>query len=244
MHIAYFYFTKEDCIDISEFIEEYCLFKEFKLILEKFDSENVFFKNFEPKKYRLAIFDISNNGKRCIEAARKVKEIDPTIPIIFFASNKYFAYDAFLLYAVDYILKPIKMERLEKTFDKVFKGINIVKKYITVNSNKIMTKINVSNIMYIEVIGNISSIHLSSNSIVKTYVTISEFEKMLKNNPLFLRTHKSFIVNMDYISDMKGNIFIMKNGDAISIRKNNCKEIKRTYQRFIANRGHRWVTAN
>ena len=232
MHIAYFCFNNFINKNILKYFEEYCLFKDFKFVIDKFNSDCQFFKVFEPKKYRIIFFDMANNGKMCIEAAKKIREIDSNVILIFFASNKYYAYDAFLLYAADYIFKPLKYERLEKTLDKVLKNINVLKKYITVNNNKINTKITVANIMYIEVIGNISCIHLSSNNIVKAYITLSELEEMLSNNPLFLRIHKSYIVNMEYIDSMEKNSFIMKNGDVIAIRKNNCKEIKKTYQRF------------
>jgi len=239
MHIAYFCFGKEISKYILDFFEEYCLFKDFKFTVEIFNSEKQFFKSFEHQKYRIVFFDMDNNGKLCIDTATKIREIENNSAIIFFASNKYYAYDAFLLYAADYIFKPVKLERLERTLDRVMKNINISKKFITVNSNKINTKINIAGIIYIEVIGNVSCIHLSSGNIVKAYITLSGLEKMLKNNPLFLRTHKSYIVNMDYVDEMQGNGFIMKNGDIVAIRKNNCREIKRIYQRFRISRGHK-----
>ncbi len=232
MYIAYFSFEKYKSDDIFDFLEEYCLFKDFKFVVDIFDMEVQFFKAFELKKYRIVLFDMGNDGKKTIETASKIREIDSNTAIIFFAGNKYYAYDAFLLYAADYIFKPIKFERLEQTLERVLRNINISKKYITVNNNKINTKINVSTITYIEVIGNVSCIHISSGNIIKAYITLSELERMLSSNPLFLRTHKSYIINMEYVGSMQRNSFIMKNGDVIAIRKNNCKEIKRTYQRF------------
>ena len=232
MYIAYFCFEKYKIDDIFDFLDEYCLFKDFKFIVDAFSSENQFFKAFDTKKYRIIIFDIGNHGKECIETASKIREIDNNAALIFFAGNKYYGYDAFLLYAADYIFKPVKYDRLEKTLDRILKNINVSKKYITVNNNKINTKINISTIIYIEVIGNVSCIHISSGNVVKAYITLSELERTLSNNPLFLRTHKSYIINMEYVSSMEGNSFIMKNGDIIAIRKNNCKEIKRIYQRF------------
>jgi len=232
MYIAYYCFEKNKSDNVFVFLDEYCLFKDFKFAVDIFSMESQFFKAFESKKYRIILFDMANNGKECIKIASKVREIDNNVAIIFFAGNKYYAYDAFLLYAADYIFKPVKFERLEKTLDRVLKNINVSKKYITVNNNKINTKINVSTITYIEVIGNVSYIHISSGNIVKAYITLSELERMLSNNPLFLRTHKSYIINMEYVGSMEGNSFIMKNGDVIAIRKNNCKEIKRIFQRF------------
>lgn len=232
MHVAYFCFIKEDINNISNLLEQYCLFKDFKFVIERFNSENGFFKAFEPKRYKMIFFDITENPKECFQIANKIRKLDGNILIIFFADNKYYAYDAFLLYASDYIFKPVRFERLERTLDRILKNFNAAKKFITVNCNKINTKINVSNITYIEVIGNVSCIHLASGNSVKVYVTLSEFEDMLKYNPLFLRTHKSYIINMEYVGEMKGYSFIMKNGDIVSIRKNNCKEIKSLYRRY------------
>ena len=149
MYIAYFCFEKYKIDDIFDFLDEYCLFKDFKFIVDAFSSENQFFKAFDTKKYRIIIFDIGNHGKECIETASKIREIDNNAALIFFAGNKYYAYDAFLLYAADYIFKPVKYDRLEKTLDRILKNINVSKKYITVNNNKINTKINISTIIYI-----------------------------------------------------------------------------------------------
>lgn len=236
MHIAFFNFKNENNDYIFDFLEQYCLFKDFKFTIDVFNSENQFFKVFEPKKYRIVFFDMSNNGKKCIEASKKIRKVDGNISIIFLASNKFYAYDAYRIYAADYIMKPIKLERLEKTLDKILKNANIAKKFITLNSNKINTKINVNNICYIEVIGNVSCIHMATNEILKVYITLSELEEMLKNNPLFIRTHKSYIVNMDYVANMEGNSFIMKNGDIVAMRKNNCKEIKKVFKKFSVNK--------
>ncbi len=232
MHVAYFCFSKEDINNLTVLLEQYCLFKDFKFVIEKFNSENGFFKAFEPKRYKLIFFDTTENPKECFLIANKIRKLDGNTLMIFFADNKYYAYDAFLLYAADYILKPIKFERLERTLNRILKNVNMSKKFINVNCNKINTKINVSNIMYIEVIGNVSCIHLASGNLVKVYITLSELEEMLKYNPLFLRTHKSYIINMEYVSEMQGYGFIMKNGDIVSIRKNNCKEIKSLYRRY------------
>ena len=239
MFVAYFCFKQSDTNNIYDLLEKYCLFKDFKFVIEKFNSKGQFFKIFEHKKYKIIFFDMSGNYDGCIEIGKKIREIDNDIPIVFFAGNKYYAYDAFEIYAADYIFKPVKFERLERTLDRIMKNIPVMKKFISVNVNKINTKINIANIIYIEVIGNVSCIHMTPNNIVKVYMTLSELEDTLKNNPLFLRTHKSYIVNMDFVSDMQGNSFIMKNGDVVAIRKNNCREIKQIYKRFFLNRNYR-----
>ncbi len=239
MHAAYFCFKQIDTNNVCDLLEKYCLFKDFKFIVERFCSEAQFFKAFEHKKYKIIFFDMVDNYSLCIGIAKRIREIDNNISIIFFAGNKYYAFDAFQIYAADYIIRPVKFERLEMTLDRIMKSISVSKKFIYVNVNKINTKINIANIVYIEVIGNVSCIHLTSNNVVKVYMTLSELENMLKNNPLFLRTHKSYIINMEFVSDMKNNTFIMKNGDIVAIRKNNCREIKQIYKRFCIFKNHK-----
>lgn len=235
MHVAYFCRENNIESDIVKMLEQYCFFKDFKFVIDKFKCENELFEVFEHKKYHIIFFDIEGKYDSCINAAAKIRKIDGFITIIFIAEDKSYAFNAFEVYPLDYILKPVKFERLESSLDRCCQGIKRTVKYINVNCNKINTKISVSNIIYIEVLGNTSCIHMASNAVVKTYMTLSELEEILSPNHVFIRTHRSYIVNMEFVSEMKKNCFIMKNGDLVAIRKNNSKVIRNIFNKFYYN---------
>ncbi|PKG23203.1 response regulator [Niallia nealsonii] len=79
-----------------------------------------------------AVFlDIEMPGLNGIELAEEIKQVNTEIDIIFLTAYNEYAVKAFELYALDYLLKPVKGERLQKTLDRV-----IAKKVIGSNMER------------------------------------------------------------------------------------------------------------
>ncbi|WP_400244468.1 response regulator [Niallia sp. JL1B1071] len=66
----------------------------------------------------LAFVDISMPKENGLEFAKRMADIDYNLPIIFVTSHKEYAMDAFDVYALDYIVKPVLLERLEKAVNR------------------------------------------------------------------------------------------------------------------------------
>ena len=121
---------------------------------------------------------------------------------------------------VDYLLKPIKLERFIKAVNKVVEQYysNEInediheKKYsqaIFIKEDQVTYQISLNDILFIEAYGN----YLKVQTLEKVYVsrdTMHEMEEKLPKE-LFMRVHKSFIVSLTKISSVSGNrIFINK----------------------------------
>lgn len=133
--------------------------------------------------------------------------------IIFLTGFDYFALNAFDLAALDYIVKPIRLSRLIKAFDKIakleekamykFQGT----KHLLTSRDKIFIKSGLS-IILIDVDSIIMVEYKNKKSIIyckdikyETTETLKTLEKKL-NFPQFFRSHTSFIVNIKYISQI------------------------------------------
>lgn len=68
----------------------------------------------------VVFLDIILTGMNGIELAKHLKEYQPNLKIVFVTSNDEFAIDAFKLNALDYVLKPVKLERLQKTVSRIY----------------------------------------------------------------------------------------------------------------------------
>jgi len=122
------------------------------------------------------------------------------IKIIFTTAYREYAVDGFNLQAVDYLLKPISLERLMQSIQKykVENSFNnIFKDYLIVRSDRKKVKINFNTIIFIESLGDYLKIHTTKNTII-TRETISNIESRLLKKE-FIRVHRSFIVSIPFI---------------------------------------------
>ena len=118
---------------------------------------------------------------------------------------------------VDYLLKPIKLERFIKAVNKVVKILDIKiesqdksiehKQTIFIKEDQISYNLEFNQILYIEAYGNYLKIHTTE----KTYVTRETMQHIYDNLPQtsFLRVHKSFIVSIKKIKKLSGNILFI-----------------------------------
>ncbi|MFK5982517.1 MAG: LytTR family DNA-binding domain-containing protein [Flavobacteriaceae bacterium] len=133
------------------------------------------------------------------------KSISINTKIIFTTAYREYAIDGFDLQAVDYLLKPISLERLKKAVDKYKKenrkaqvNSNETKEYLIVRSERKMVKINFSEILFIESLSDYLKVHTTSKTII-TRETISTIEAKLPVNT-FIRVHRSYIISIPFIN--------------------------------------------
>jgi len=136
-----------------------------------------------------------------------------TIPhIVFISSNKEYALDAFNYNALDFLLKPIEYPRFLKSIQKVKDAIKEhsaqIKPELTDNSyffkkKNAYYKVLQEDIIWIEAHDNYSKI-ITCDSIFLTNNTLKSFEDMLPRH-LFIRTHRSFIINKKYLTRIEEN---------------------------------------
>lgn len=119
--------------------------------------------------------------------------------VIFTTAHKKFAYEGFELEALDYLLKPITIERFEKAVQKAAERFELKKtrrneESIVVRSEYKAIKIALKDIAYIEGMEDYIKIHLlSSRHPVMTLMSLKGILEILPENA-FSRIHRSYIV--------------------------------------------------
>lgn len=149
--------------------------------------------------------------------------------VIFTTAYKEYAIDAFDLSAVDYLLKPFSLERFIIAVDKAVERLTVnsvdttepfeVKgqDYIFIKTGDKIFKISHDDLLYAEANGNNTKVVTVSNTLLPS-ITFSGFEELLPSS-LFLRIHRSFIINKSKITHIEGNrVYI--NGTEIPVGNN------------------------
>jgi DNA-binding LytR/AlgR family response regulator len=151
-----------------------------------------------------------------------LKTVKDPPEVIFTTAYKEYALNAFDLAACDYLLKPFSLERFIVAVDKAIEKLN---KYIPpaqqitgetriedalfVKTDSKIFRIPHKDILYAEASGNYIKI-VTPQTTYMPGMTFSQFEQQLPR-ALFIRVHRSFIINKSFISLIEGNrVYINK----------------------------------
>lgn len=124
--------------------------------------------------------------------------------VIFTTAYPQYAVDGFEVNATDYLLKPIAYERFLVAINKVLTNTSSTSEtdFIILKENKALHKVRFEDILFVEAYGDYVKVHLSDKTIT-THSTFSGFIAQLPK--YFIRTHKSFSVNINKLSQLSGN---------------------------------------
>lgn len=172
------------------------------------------------KEFDLLITDIDLQGANALDL---IKYVNPKINILFTTSFAEFAVKAFEYNTIDYILKPISYDRLEKALsrikvtetevgavadlegdDKGLAGNNRlgIDNMILMNINNEMKFIKIKDINFIEAKGNYTTVSLLDGTSFTTYGLIKVWEDKLPQEDFF-RIHRSTMVNLHNVQKIE-----------------------------------------
>lgn len=125
--------------------------------------------------------------------------------VIFTTAYPQYAVDGFEVNAVDYLLKPIAYDRFLTAINKLIRqenSITTVEDFIVLKENKALHKVFYKDVLYVEAFGDYVKVHTQD----KTITTHSTFSRLIETLPTnFLRTHKSFSINLNRMNHLSGN---------------------------------------
>ena len=166
-----------------------------------------------------------------LETARKLRQLQCKVPIIFLTASPDYAIESYEVQASGYLLKSFSEEKLMKLLNRILK--TDMKRRVAIKNRRQYRYPCTDDIMYIDSNKHNVTLHLSDGSEIITVDKLGEIEKRI-NEKRFLRCHQSYLVNMDYIKDVEDD-FIMEDGTLVPIRVRGRKEILDTYYDYFVN---------
>ena len=163
-----------------------------------------------------------------------LNSINQDVIVIFTTAYSKYAAEGFDVHAIDYLLKPIELDRFKIAckkandfFDYSTTSTSKLHNCLYVRSEYALIKILYSEIRFLETMDDYIKIHTSDGKIVLTLMSMKKILEKLPNNE-FIRVHRSFAVSLSTISSIRNQTILM--GDTtIPIGANYKKEIQDVY---------------
>ena len=176
-------------------------------LLGKFDSAmkaEEFLKSHQPDIIFLDIEMPKESGLQML------KRINIESLVILNTAFPQYALEGYELDIIDYLLKPFAWHRFLKAVQKAkdfyemkTQSGNTPPSHIFIKSDKRIEKVELSEILYAEVLGNYVTICTERKKII-AYLTMKSLESQLSPAD-FIKIHQSFLVNRSKIESVEGN---------------------------------------
>ncbi len=173
-------------------------------VIEEADSGASGLELISLRPFDLLFLDINLNDMEGTTLAAAAKKILPDARIVFATAYSQYAVKAFELGVDNYILKPFDPDRVRRVLEKCREDAKpaaaLSAEKLAINTNRKILLLDIHQIVYLETEGRGCVIHTTCGDYTENQL-LGEFEKRLIPHGFF-RIHKSFLVNLNYISEM------------------------------------------
>lgn len=175
------------------------------------------------KKFDILFLDIALGNDCGMDIARKIREIDSNMEIIFTTSMESYVFEAYEVNAYRYLLKPINYELLSKYVNQCINEVLQKNETIAIKSNKSTLILPAGKILYIEVLRKQVTIYTTDKE-YSIEIALKKLEQQLVNYKFF-RCHNSYLVNLKEIDEIRDKTIIIK-GYEVPVSRANYKELQ------------------
>lgn len=184
--------------------------------------------------FDIFFLDIQMPDINGIDFAKKIRDEGSHCALIFITALQEYVFDAFGVEAIDYICKPVDVVRLRQALLRAIKWSQKRNDKVLFVQTMYWSKvIKLNSIYYCEVINRKIYLHTQSG-IVEYYNKIEEVEKQLDYR--FIKCHRSYIINLDFLYEYTKKEVTLDNGDCIPISKLRRQEFMKTMLQYMKKR--------
>lgn len=198
----------------------------------------------EARKPDIVFLDVELGDKTGFDLLADLPKPHPTV--VFVSAMAHYSLRAIKVNAADYLLKPVNDDELENLLirlgnesqrkanqhaSNLLKSIQINRDFkpdrIAIRQVDSLKLIYYTDLVYVEADSNYSRFHTATKDRITASMTLKEVEETLISDR-FLRTHKSYLVNREYVDKVTGGdqaYLVLRSGEQIPIARRRVKEI-------------------
>lgn len=221
-------FACDDDVNITEFLKFFIMKHfgdEYRVVALNCCRELVGLVEINDRVPDILIMDINLKDGNGIETVKHLQKLYPKLKVIYLTGIINYATAIFETNPSYFLVKPINENHLIDAITKVSEEIDFDK------SDSIVVKTNGSEIilfrreiMYVESQGRKLVLHMIDGKKNEIYEKMDVLQEQL--GATFIRSHKSFLINMKYITERTNKEFYLSDGKVLPISKPNLREAK------------------
>ena len=185
------------------------------------------------KTIYLIFLGLDGDQGRSLETVRTMRLKGHYIPVVLVAENEKFYKEAFEVFAYNYLVKPVESGELEHVLVHILEvcrregGRALYFRYRT----QVYT-LQHDHLAYISSSLHSVTFHLTDGKKISCRARLGDFSGQLSDSS-FLRCHQSFCINMEKVTSLKKNSFVVGQTE-IPISRTYLKTARKKYKDYLA----------
>ena len=164
-----------------------------------------------------------------METAAELRQTDKSVKLVFLTSSAEYAIEAFSVKASNYLLKPLKPEKLHRCLDELAEELQVAARKICIKGSHALHRISVEDIEYVEAQNKRILFVLTNGQNISSSEPLYAYEEKLTREDGFFKCSRSFIVNIHRIDTFTAKEIRTQSGARISISRGCQKEFEQAY---------------
>ena len=182
------------------------------------------------KHIDILFLDVEMSGISGIDAMGLIERMPNIFNIIFVSSHYEVAGDAYGRKTMGFIQKPIDQDEIISKIQKVYNRL-LTDSMVSFGDNYGEYHFRKSDIIYLEAESNYCKINTIKGTTVVSY-TLKKCEEILSGLP-FVRVHKSYLINFNYLTKMSGATIYLANNTDIPIGRSYKENVNSQYEQYL-----------
>lgn len=224
MNIAIVDDDKNQCDFLSHEVNLWANKRELVTCVNTYPSaESFWFEFAENNDFDIVLLDIEMPGMNGMELAHKLRAENAMLQIIFVTGYSDYISEGYDVSALHYLMKPVSQDKLFEVLSRAANKCECSVKKLKVSFDRETKLIPISHIMYVEAQKQYVIIH-SIDGTYKMKCSLSDIDSQL--DEYFKKCQRSFIVNLSYVTIIKNDSLMLKNGESVPISRGMASIIK------------------
>jgi DNA-binding LytR/AlgR family response regulator len=222
-------FARNEQVIIEEYLSKHCL----KAKISIFNCGTELMDKFEEQEIDLIFLDVDMPGENGMDIARKIRRKSTKTQIIFVTQILSYSLQGYEVNALRYLIKNTDCLKrcINESLDAFLKKNSIQEFSLKITSKGKENDICLPNLIYVESCKHNVSYFVEGQSGIDTYTEKTRHdiveEKLANKN--FIRTHKSYMVNLLYVKEVSRYKVELKNGIELPIAQSRFKDVYKIY---------------
>lgn len=207
-----------------------------KVLIYKYTSGEQFLFAYEEKSdFDLLVLDIQLEKMNGMELARKIRQANKAVKIVFHTGLTEYAIEGYEVGAVRYLLKPLKQEVLENLLDNLWQEIKKEQEenFLFMQSSQTY-RVPYSQIVYVEANGHYLSL-MTEEKHYEWKASFSSVTQEFESHDFFL-LKRGLYVNLMFVNRITKTDCILESGEQLPVSKNRYKALNEAFIAYYRGR--------